>query len=192
MLTGRVDELKNNKIYGWAFNADNPDEHLIIRVMRGTQVLASGVANILRKDLPEAGVGKGDHAFEFAMPPNITSFSGLMVIAQSVRAGEIALPIASNDERMLDELFSIFSNRYDEALIAFKKEVDGLKAQVADIDAAGPATQASIPDDLEERLAKLEARMEATEIFVMRIDETIRRLEETQKAGKRKRLFGLF
>jgi hypothetical protein len=191
MLTGRVDELKNNKIYGWAFNAENPGEHLVIRIMQGPRVIASGVANVMRIDLPDAGVGDGDHAFEIPTPTNISSFQGLMVIAQSVRDGEIALPIASNDDRRLDELFDIFSERYESALIALKEGIDTVADRCEALEKPRGAME-DLPADLAARLAKMEERMEATEVFLLRMDEQIRQLTDKNKKTPRKRFLGLF
>ena len=187
MLMGRVDELSNNKVYGWAFNDENPAEHMVIRIMHGPRVIASSVANIMRPDLPDAGVGAGDHAFEVVVPPNIESFHGLMIIAQSARDGEIALPIASNDDRRLDDLFALFSKQYEDALIAMKAELDTLKE-----DRRAPKNIAAAPTDLDARLAQLETRMEAAELFFIRIDESVRKLTEAQKQTVRTRFLGLF
>lgn len=192
MLMGRVDELMNSKVYGWAYNEENPGEHLVIRIMQGPRVIASGVANILRPDLPEAGVGAGDHAFEVVVPPNIESFHGLMVIAQSGKDGEVALPIASNDDRRLDELFDTFSKQYEDALVAMKEEIDSVKQRCVELEQSAPAGSATLPADLEHRLVKLETRMEAAEIFFVRIDETVRKLADAQKKKTRKRFLGIF
>jgi hypothetical protein len=194
MLTGRVDELKNNKIYGWAFNSEQASEHLVIRVMLGPQVVASGVANLMRPDLPDAGVGDGDHAFEVPVPPNVVSFQGLMIIAQSVRSGEIPLPIATNDDRRVDELFSVFSKQYEEALIAMKEELDSVNARCEALESteAGGVRQTELPDDLSQRLIKLETRIDSAEVFFLRIDEMVRKLVEESKKGKRKRVLGIF
>lgn len=192
MLIGRVDELENGKVFGWAFNEDQPDEHLVIRVMRGSQVVASGVANIMRPDLPDAGVGDGDHAFNIPLPPNITSFSGLMIVAQSQKAGEIPLQIATNDDRRLDELFSVFSGRYEETLVALKEELDAVRARCEMLETAPRQSSTELPDDLSQRLIRLETRMESAEVFFVRIDEMVRQLVEESKKGKKKRLLGVF
>lgn len=166
--------MRNGKVYGWAYNSDNPNEHIEVRVNRGAEVIATGLADRMRPDLPEAGIGKGDHAFEIVLPPNISSFHGIMLVARSERAGEAPLPIATNDDRRIDDLFHIFSRRYDEALIAFKSEIDTLKN-------AGerPAAQglASLPD-FERRLSELEKRIEDFEVFIVRLDEMSRILQQ--------------
>lgn len=193
MLMGRVDELQNGKFYGWAFNEELPEEHLVIRVMRGAQVIATGVANMERRDLRESGVGDGDHAFEILAPPNVTSFQGLMIIAQSQRAGEIPLPVATNDDRRFDEMFSAYAEQYEGTLLGFKQEIDSLRTRVETMEADTTETEspAELPPDLSERLASLEARVETAEVFIVRIDEMLRQMTEEHKKKSKKR-FGLF
>jgi hypothetical protein len=194
MLIGRVDELQNGKIYGWAFNEDQPNEHLVIRVMRGAQVVATGVANIVRRDLAEGELGDGDHAFEIPTPPNVVSFQGLMIIAQSQRSGELPLPVANNEERRFDEMFSMFSERYEQTLAAFKVEIDDFRTRcdAMETTAAPGKSPTELPDDLAQRLIKLEARMDASEVFFIRIDEMVKKLVDQSKKGGRKRFLGIF
>jgi hypothetical protein len=190
MLIGRVDNFANSNLTGWAFNKEAPGEHLIIRVNYGAQIVATGIANILRPDLPKSGIGAGDHAFKIELPSNIVSVNGLMVIAQSQKHGEIALPIATNDERTLDALFNTFAKRYDNAFILLKEQVDGLKERIDDHpDTTGGPSE--VPDDLVQRLIKLESRMESAEVFFVRIDEMMRQLVDDKKK-RRKRFLGIF
>lgn len=195
MLTGRVDELVDGKLVGWAFNEDNPDEHLVIRVMFGQQVVGSGVANVERVDLVEAEIGKGDHAFYVALAPHIKSVDGLMVIAQSVRAGEAPLPIASSEDRKIDTLFHAFGEQYDAALRQLKQEIDALSRNVAKqiaMQRNEPPPVVELPDNIADRLTSIESRLDAAEVFIMRIDETLRKLTADKNQKKRKRLFGIF
>lgn len=192
MLTGRVDNFANAHLTGWAFNKEAPGEHLIIRVNFGTQIVATGVANILRPDLPKSGIGAGDHAFRIELPANITSMNGLMVIAQSQKHGEIALPIATNDDRTLDALFNSFTKRYDSSLILLKREMDSLKERLEERGSPGGHVETpDLPDDLAQRLIRLENRMESAEVFFVRIDEMMRQLVDEKKKRK-KRFLGIF
>lgn len=188
MLTGRVDAFQNSHLSGWAFNREAPGEHLIIRVNFGTQIVATGVANVLRPDLPKSGIGAGDHAFRIELPNNITSVNGLMVVAQSQKHGEIMLPIATNDDRTLDALFNTFTKRYDKALLQLKEDIDNLKDRSGDHDDSSPT---ELPHDLSERLQRLENRMESAEVFFVRIDEMMRQLVDEKKKRK-KRFLGIF
>lgn len=189
MLTGRVDDFQKGKLYGWCFNTEAPGEHLLIRISFGSQTVASGVASLTRPDLPEAGIGEGDHAFEIMMPPHIVSMRGLVIIAQSARHGEAVLPIASNDERHLDELFQIFSNRYDEALKLLKSEMNATMQDLAELRETSGSGHSPIGEDADGRIASLEKRMESTEVFLVRIDESVRALAEAHARKKPKGIF---
>ena len=190
MLTGRVDDFQNAKLFGWAFNTDQPDEHLLVKVSFGSQVIASGMANLMRKDLPESGIGKGDHAFEISLPPHIVSLHGLVVVAQSSRHGDAVLAVASNQDRHLDELFQSFSDRYEAALRTLKSEQDMLASVVTALKASPPpaATVEPLPDNLEERLSQIEDRLSANDIFLMRIDEHLKKLTAEVKGRRGSRL----
>lgn len=180
MIYGRVDELRNGKALGWAYDSDNPDGHLNVSIRRGRDVIASGIADVYRSDLPDAGVGAGDHAFEILLPSNIVSFQGLTFAASSENAGETLLPIATNDERHLDDLFQIFAGRYDKALRALKSDIDDLKET---------GTGQAVLDDVDGRMKRIEKRIEEMEVFIMRLDETSRVLQQHVGLAKKKSLF---
>lgn len=188
MIVGRVDGMSKGKVYGWAFNSDSPDEHLEIRISRGSAVLATGRADRFRKDLPDAGIGDGDHAFEIVLPPDISSVRGILAVARSATAGEAALAIATNDDRRMDDLFEIFSRRYDEALVAFKAELDDLKKVERP---SGRKTE--LPPEFVGRLSRLERRIDDIEVFVVRLDELAKKLQDRiDVAGSRGIFSSLF
>jgi hypothetical protein len=56
---------------GWAFDPVQPQQRLTVEVVDGNRVLARGLADRLRKDLAEAGIGDGHHAFELELPGGI-------------------------------------------------------------------------------------------------------------------------
>ena len=186
MIVGRVDEMMNGKVYGWAFNSDNPGERLDIRVSRGSDVVAAGKADEFRKDLPDAGVGDGQHAFSIDVPPNISSFHGLVIVARSVASGEAVLPIATNDERRVDDLFHVFAQRYDDLLVEMKSQIDAVKGGGGAGTGAGDTI---LRAEMEERLSKLEKRLEDFEVFVVRLDEMTRLLQERVGLLRPKSLF---
>lgn len=188
MIVGRVDGMRNGKVYGWAFNSDEPDEHLEIKVSRGGAIIATGVADNLRKDLPDAGIGKGDHAFDIALAPDTSSFHGVMVVARSAKVGEALLPNATNDDRRIDDLFRIFSRRYDEALVTFKAQIDGLKT----VDRHTRIPKSELPPDLERRLSQLEKRIDDIEVFIIRLDEIAKSLHQRVDNSRSGGIFSSF
>lgn len=173
MIVGQVDTLANGKVYGWAFNSDNQAERLQISIARGAQTLAAGMADLFREDLPDAGIGDGKHAFAIAVPPDITSLQGLSIAARSSTAGETALPIATSEEQRLDELFQGFSQRYDDLLVDMKDEIESMRRRGDD-----GAGNVELRAEFEARLAKVEKRLEDFEVFILRLDEITRKLQE--------------
>ncbi|MGV3549560.1 hypothetical protein [Rhizobium sp.] len=185
MIVGRVDEMMNGKVYGWAFNSDVPSERLEVRISRGAEVVATGTADVFRKDLPDAGVGDGSHAFNIEVPPNISSFQGLVIVARSATSGEAVLPIATNDDRRVDDLFHVFSQRYDDLMVEMKAELEEIKVSSGTVATAlGP--------ELEDRLARVERRLEDFEVFVIRLDEMTRTLQERVGLLRPKGFFAWF
>ena len=179
MISGRVDEMRNSKVHGWAFNSDDRNERLEILIKRGDEIVASGIADAFREDLPNAGVGDGKHAFGIPVPPTFASFLGLTVVARSASSGEVQLPIANNDERKIDSLFAGVTRRYDNLLLEMKSEVDAVKA----------GASSEWRDEVNERLARIEKRLEDFEVFVMRLDEMTRKLQERVGLLKPKGMF---
>lgn len=184
MLTGHVDTLANSMLTGWAFNSASPNEHLTIVVQDGSRRVATGVANIVRPDLPKAGVGAGDHAFKIELPPDVRSLDGLIVIAQSVGNGERVLPgtAASGKAESASTAQDGRIAQLTEDLERLRRRLDGIEGEGGMIDD---------PDELAARLQRLESRMESAEVFFVRIDEMMHRLIEDKKK-RRKRFLGLF
>ena len=188
MIVGRDDVMRDGKVFGWAYNSESPDEHLEISINRGAKVIATGRANLMRDDLPDAGIGKGDHAFEIVLPPAISSLQGITLMAKSASVGEAALPIATDDDRRTDELFQILTQRYDGALVALKAEIDLLNG-VGGLQHARDIT--ALPE-FERRLSELEKRIEDFEVFVVRLDEISRILQERAGLTRRRGFFSFF
>ena len=180
MILGRADEIRNGKALGWAYDSDVPGAHLSISIRRGRDIIATGISNVFREDLPAAGVGNGDHAFEIPLPPNITSFQGLVITAGSEQSGEAVLAVATNDERHLDDLFQIFSARYDKALNELKRDIDGFQQDERSLD---------VLDEMGSQLKRLEKRMQELEVFIVRLDETSRSLQQRVGLGRKKGFF---
>lgn len=66
-LMGHIDRC-DEKIEGWIFNPAQPGERVSFDVFLGDLLLASGVADQPRRDLVDAKIGDGSHAFSVAIP----------------------------------------------------------------------------------------------------------------------------
>ena len=67
-LIGHLDESGPTRIRGWAWNPGRPDDHIIIEILAGTEIVARTEANLRRRDLRECGLGTGRHGFEVVLP----------------------------------------------------------------------------------------------------------------------------
>jgi len=187
MLSGIADHFENQKIFGWVFNSDAPSEHLLVRIKAGDNVLAEGVANVFRKDLPGAGIGDGDHAYEISLPKHITSLRGLTIVAESASSGSLVLPVETEDDRRINRALLALSERYDGVLRQLQTSVQKLEAR----DEVSQEDLARSLGELSSRIDEWDHRMEATEIFLMRIDNMLTSI--TAELGKKKKRFwGIF
>ena len=63
LLRGYIDEAKPNRIAGWVWDPQRPQERISLDLLAGEARLARVVANEFRADLAQAGIGDGRHAF---------------------------------------------------------------------------------------------------------------------------------
>ena len=75
---GYVDLVSKNCIAGWAQNADHPKAPGCLGIYADGRLIRQTLANRYRKDLERAGLGSGQHSFEFT-PPAALTFSPDMV-----------------------------------------------------------------------------------------------------------------
>src|ERR1700752_3996261 len=67
ILKGVVEILEPANIRGWTYLTDQADVHLEVKASVNGDLIGSGRADIMRKDLAEAGIGRGDHAFDIRL-----------------------------------------------------------------------------------------------------------------------------
>jgi glycosyltransferase involved in cell wall biosynthesis len=66
---GNVETVTRDRIGGWVWDERTPDDAVTLHILRDTgEVIASVVANRYRRDLEEAGIGDGRHAFDVRIP----------------------------------------------------------------------------------------------------------------------------
>lgn len=70
-IRGNVDGIHGTAILGWAQDADAPHDTLEVEVTEGNRLVSRGLADRMRPDLHEAGIGNGNHGFEIALPAEL-------------------------------------------------------------------------------------------------------------------------
>jgi hypothetical protein len=68
---GSLDNVNGEAIAGWAWDKNQPASSIQVDIYDGPALLATVPAIHFRKDLAEAGIGNGRHAFSFAPPPSV-------------------------------------------------------------------------------------------------------------------------
>ena len=71
-LRGCVDSVEAGQIAGWAFNDMTPQEPVYLRIIDGEHVLAEIISDTYRRDLADAQIGNGYHAFKFTVPGGLS------------------------------------------------------------------------------------------------------------------------
>jgi hypothetical protein len=203
-IEGRLDAVANGRVYGWAWDRNRPGDVLEIEVrLAGPSAddrpLASGKADLPRTDLQANGVGDGRHAFEAVLDlPEGVDPSRVIAVARSPSTGDVAvLRQPSDGERLVEQSLHPHLARIGIALEAAAREQQqtsalqqGLVRAMRDlqkqIPADGAAALAELReaagasgtrlDEVEAGLERIEGRVEAVEVFLMRIDGSLREM----------------
>ncbi|MEO6839643.1 MAG: Hint domain-containing protein, partial [Bradyrhizobium sp.] len=70
-LRGHVDVVTPDLIAGWAQNPEHPEAPVCLDIFAGDRLIGRTLANRYRDDLADAGLGSGNHCFEFKVKTNI-------------------------------------------------------------------------------------------------------------------------
>jgi len=67
-LAGSLDSVSRQRVTGWAQDPDHPDRRVGLAVSIDGRVVGRLLADRFRADLQAAGIGDGNHAFDFMLP----------------------------------------------------------------------------------------------------------------------------
>lgn len=94
-IEGAIDRIEGQRISGWAWCRTAPDARLAIAIKAGGRELMTVSADRLRKDLLDAGIGDGCHAFEATIPLPLTAEERAQLAADALApssGARVALP----------------------------------------------------------------------------------------------------
>lgn len=187
-IQGAVDNVGAEKIYGWAWHPGHPEERLRIEARLRDQVAVGARADFARADLPQAGIGDGNHAFELRLTPEcLARRSELAIVAIAADGSEAKLPFRI---RRTPAMAAAEARRDLETLAAGQRELrEEMRAAIVSLargtrvaDGGAAALQvANVQARLEDRLGTLE-------IWLTRLDQRLASLAEAQAAPPRRRL----
>jgi hypothetical protein len=86
-LSGYLEAVERFQVRGWAFDCEQPDQHLVVEVSVEGQSSGTTEANLWRADLAKSGVGGGDHSFIFNFPRAIPDDLLALVTARVCHRG---------------------------------------------------------------------------------------------------------
>ena len=97
MIKGFTEAIREFQVRGWAFDPDQPNEHVVVELRRGSDTLGSAVADRPRGDLQTAGIGDGSHGFTINVNECLPlDDPGLLkVVARSNDGTERVLPLSA-------------------------------------------------------------------------------------------------
>jgi hypothetical protein len=72
-VQGRVEQVQDGVVEGWAWNPAAAAQRLQLRVLLDGQEVGATVADLPRPSLAAAGIGDGQHAFRFTLPATLAS-----------------------------------------------------------------------------------------------------------------------
>jgi hypothetical protein len=186
MLLGRLDDIDNEIVYGWAADDAAPDIPVSIRIVRDGKQVFTGTASSFRKDLKESGLGSGNCAF--AVPIKGIRFGDRVEVFASASSGEeIQLAAADLNERHLSRLFDRFGEQYREAIARLDRRLVALEEN------SDSAEKAEELDEIRRNVNSLEKRMSETDVYITRIDASLKKLIDSNgknRPGILARLFG--
>jgi hypothetical protein len=189
-IEGRIDAFANGRLYGWAWNRNRPDERLDIDIHLDGKPAATISADKPREDLKANGIGDGAYAFEIPIDagPNAT----LTVQARSPSTGTVA-PLRARSEtetateallvqpikrlQMLMEAIHLTQQQVQAGHQAVLRTLRELPRNTNDQTTAVTARL----DGLSSSQQSLEQQVAGIEVFLLRIDETLRDLNGTLK-----------
>jgi hypothetical protein len=90
-LHGCIDMIYPGRIGGWAQNVEHPAAPVCLDILAGGELIGRVVANRYRADLERAGIGTGEHGFEFVLPAGVVAAAGALQVRRALDGAALEL-----------------------------------------------------------------------------------------------------
>ena len=131
-LRSNLDEISPGIVTGWAADYDRLDQRIEIEVLVDGNLVARGVADIFRVDLPSAGAGDGKHAFSIDLPLHLIDGRAHVVDVRDASTGE---SLANSPRTIEARVTAAYDVRLDGGALAGWARLPGLYGGVLAIQA---------------------------------------------------------
>jgi hypothetical protein len=102
-VRGHVDKCDSEAIEGWIFDADAPDSRIGLNIFMGGTKVGECAAEIFRPDLAAAGLGDGNIAFSFKVPPFLPR-TAIEDVQIRVAGSDLLMPLPVAAKAKTDEV----------------------------------------------------------------------------------------
>lgn len=182
-IRGAVDNVGAEKIYGWAWHPDRPDERLRIEARIAGRAVLQARADFARPDLVPAGIGDGNHAFELRLSPEcVARKAELAIVAVAADGSEATLPFRV---RRTPAIAAAEARRDVERLAGSQRELrEELRAAIAGLARAQRGEGSAAALQVAATQARLEERLGTLDIWLTRLDQRLAVLAEASLPEK--------
>lgn len=201
VIEGRVDAVQAGRIYGWAWDRSYPTDRLTVEFRAEmpdgrSVVLGRTLADRPREDLVGGNFGDGHHAFEaeLEIPAGLDSTRIVAVVAAPSTGTIATFAQPSAEEKLLERTLAPHLVRIGAGLDATRRDHQQIAAaqqgiarilrEMQDRAAAGQtaastatAQQAALSDTIH----SLQERVAGLEVFLVRMDTTMRGFDDALK-----------
>lgn len=121
-----------------------------------------------------------------ALRPLTPAIDGVTIVAKSPKYGEIGIAVAAVEDNLWKRILDMLLKQSDDQVTQMKGDLTEILARLDKLEVLVGSSGGA-----ESRLAALESRLDAAEVFFVRIDEAVRRLGGESKK-RRRRFLGIF
>ena len=204
VIEGRVDAVHAGRIYGWAWDRSHPADRLPVEFRAdmpdgSSVVLGRTLADRPREDLLGGNFGDGHHAFEaeLELPAGFDPARVVAVVAAPSTGTIATFAQPSAEEKLLERTLAPHLVRIGAGLDAARRDHQQLAAaqqsiarilrEMQDRAADGQAGAATAQQAaLGETLHGLQERVAGLEVFLVRMDTTLRGFDDALKVKSTK------
>jgi hypothetical protein len=188
MITGLVDFYDGAKVFGWAIDEADLSKVVSISVLSDGVQIAVAAADIYRQDLAAAGFGDGKHSFEITLPTWVRSIRHLVFVARVGDEPSVTLRIETEIDRLIADAILQTTHVLAKDIAEMGLRMSAHEVFLSDLESKLEKIERSASDPI----SALKKTIEDNDVFIVRLDERLSKLESALSQKKRKRIFGIF